>query len=87
MIISPIIYWLLWAALGIWMGIGIIDGIQLRNQGKKYKEAERQIKDLCNMIDKKDREIKCEIAEKERYQRMANFYADLLSYKNKYDIQ
>lgn len=87
MVIAPIIYWMLWAALGIWMGIGIINGIQLRNQTKKYKEAERQIKDLCNLVDKKDREVKLEIAEKERYQRMANFYLDLLTYRRNNDLK
>lgn len=87
MVIAPIIYWMLWAALGIWMGIGIIDGIQLRNKTKQYKEAERQIKDLCNLVDKKDREVKMEIAEKERYQRMANFYLDLLTYRRNNDLK
>lgn len=87
MFISQFVYWMLWIAIGLWTGVAIIDSIQLRIKNKKVIEQETEIILLKGYLDKTERQLKIETAEKERYQKMAGFYADLLSYKRNNGIK
>ena len=87
MIISQLIYWMLWIAVGIWMGLAIINGVQLRNKNKQISKQDLELTYLRTKVNTVERQLQMEIAEKERYQRMAGFYVDLLSYKRNNDIK
>lgn len=43
MIISQLIYWMLWIAVGIWMGLAIINGVQLRNKNKQISKQDLEL--------------------------------------------
>lgn len=87
MIISQLVYWMLWIAVGIWMGLAIINGVQLRNKNKQISKQDLELTYLRTKVNTVEKQLKMETAEKERYQRMADFYVDLLSYKRKNDTK
>jgi hypothetical protein len=43
MIISQLVYWMLWIAVGIWMGLAIINGVQLRGKNKQISKQDLEL--------------------------------------------